>query len=113
MNYDIVFHVDLDEQKNLNIAITNIDNYFTAIEGKKAEVVLLVNGPAVNLIKKDVAPQGLSLLQSKGLSIRVCQNAINHFSLTKEILIDNITVVPAGIVELVRLQNEHFSYVKP
>ena len=113
MNYDIVFHVDLDEQKILKIAIANIDNYYKAIEEKKAEVVLLINGPAVNLIKKEVAPQELSLLQNKGLSIRVCQNAINNFSLTKEMLLDNIDVVPAGVVELVRLQNEHFSYVKP
>lgn len=113
MNYNVVFHIDLDDQKYLNVAISNIENYLLAIEGNKAEIVMLINGAAVNLIKKEVAPKELGLLQNKGLSIRVCQNAINHFSLTKEMLIDNITVVPAGVVELVRLQNEHFSYVKP
>ena len=48
MNYDIVFHVDLNDEAVLNIAISNIANYFTAIEGQKAEVVMLVNGPAEN-----------------------------------------------------------------
>ncbi len=82
MNYDIVFHVDLNDEAVLNIAISNITNYFTAIEGQKAEVVMLVNGPAVNLFKK-------------------------------ETLMDGVQVVPAGIVELARLQNERYTYIKP
>ena len=39
MNLDIVFHVDLNDSAVLNIAISNVSNYFTAIEGQKADVV--------------------------------------------------------------------------
>ncbi len=113
MNYDVVFHVDLDESKILDVAISNINNYFNAIEGKQANVILLINGPAVKLIKQENAPQDLIDLQEKGLSIRVCQNAINKFSFSKEMLLNGIEIVPAGIIELVRLQNEHYSYIKP
>ncbi len=113
MNYDIVFHVDLNDEAVLNIAISNIANYFTAIEGQKAEVVMLVNGPAVNLFKKETALPALKDLQGKGLQIRVCQNAMNKFSLPKEMLMDGVQVVPAGIVELARLQNERYTYIKP
>lgn len=113
MNYNIVFHVDLNDGGILNVAISNITNYFTAIEGQKAEVVLLVNGPAINLFKKEAVLPELYDLQKKGLQIRVCQNAVNKFSLSREMLMDGVEVVPAGIVELVRLQNEHFAYIKP
>ncbi len=113
MNYNVVFHVDLDDKNILNLAISNIVNYLNATEGKKAEIILLFNGASVNFLKKENTPQELIELQKKGLIIRACQNAINKFSLTKDMLMNEIEIVPAGIVELVRLQNEHFSYIKP
>lgn len=113
MNLDIVFHVDLNDSTVLNIAISNVANYYTAIEGQKADVVMLVNGPAVNLFKKEMVLPELKALQDKGLKIKLCQNALNKFSLTKKMLMDGVQVVPAGIVELVRLKNEQYTYVKP
>lgn len=113
MNLNIVFHVDLNDSAVLNIAISNVTNYYTAIEGQKADVVMLVNGPAVNLFKKEIALPELKNLQDKGLKIELCQNALNKFGLTKEMLMDGVQVVPAGIVELVRLKNEQYTYVKP
>ncbi len=38
---------------------------------------------------------------------------MNKFSLPKETLMDGVQVVPAGIVELARLQNERYTYIKP
>ena len=113
MNLDIVFHVDLNDSAVLNIAISNVSNYFTATEGQKSDVVMLVNGPAINLFKKETALPELKTLQDKGLQIKLCQNALNKFSLTKEMMLDGAQVVPAGIVELVRLKNEQYTYVKP
>ncbi len=113
MNYNTVFHVDLNDESVLNIAVSNISNYFAALEGKSAEIVLLVNGPAINWFTKEKVKAEFADLQKKGLKIRVCQNAMNKFSLNKEQLAEGAEVVPAGIVELVRLQNEHFAYIKP
>lgn len=113
MNLDIVFHVDLNDSAILGVAISNVMNYFTAIEGKKADVVMLVNGPAVNLFKKEIVLPELKTLQDKGLTIKLCQNALNKFSLTKEMVMEGVQIVPAGIVELVRLKNEHYTYIKP
>lgn len=113
MNLDIVFHVDLKDRAMLELAVSNVTNYYTAIEGQKADVVMLVNGPAVNFFQKDVVLPELKTLQDKGLKIRLCQNALNKFGLTKEMLMEGVQVVPAGIVELVRLKNEQYTYVKP
>lgn len=117
MNYNTVFHVDLNDEAVLNVAISNIANYYNVLEnaadGKNAEIVLLVNGPAINLFVKEKTKAELVDLQKRGLKIRACQNAVNKFSLSKEKLMDEIEIVPAGIVELVRLQNEHFAYIKP
>jgi len=78
-------------------------------------VVLLANGPAVQLFVKEETEltQKAQDLTKLGLSIHLCQNALNKFSITKENLHDDYLIVPAGILDLVELQNKNFSYIKP
>lgn len=113
MSYNVVFHVDLDDAKILMLALSNIHNFYNAPQSKGAEIVLLGNGPAVKLFSKGNVPEELAGLQAKGLSVRLCQNAINKFELTADLLEDGIAIVPAGIVELIDLQNKGFAYIKP
>ncbi len=113
MSYNVVFHVDLADEKILNLALSNIQNFYNAPQSQGAEVVLLANGPAVTLFKKECAPAALADVQAKGTKVRLCQNAINKFEVAQEMLADNISIVPAGIIELIDRQNEGFSYIKP
>ena len=113
MNYNVVFHLDLDDEKILMLALANIKNFYNAPQSKGAEVVLLVNGPAVLLFSKGNAPKELAEIQAKGTSIRLCQNALNKFELEPEHIEEGILIVPAGIIELIDLQNKGFSYIKP
>ena len=61
------------------------------------------------------APAGerLAGLMQKGLSVRLCRNALNSFGVSQDALLDGLDIVPAGIAELVRLQKEGFAYIKP
>jgi len=113
MNYNVVFHVDLDDEKILMLTLSNIHNFYNTPQSKGAEVVLLANGPAVKFFSKGNAPKELTELKAKGMSIRLCQNALNKFELSSEQLEEGLLIVPAGIVELIELQNKGFSYIKP
>ena len=113
MNYNVVFHVDLDDENILKLALANIHNFYNAPQSEGAEVVLLVNGPAVQMFSKGNAPEEVVEMQAKGASIRLCQNALRKFEISTEQLEDGINIVPAGIVELIELQNKGFSYIKP
>lgn len=113
MHNDIVFHFDNSEAE-LNIAISNIRNYFGALQGKEFTAVLVVNGPGIQLMGKDGAhAHPLQELHGMGLSIRVCNNAMNHFSLTSQWLNPVCQIVPAGILEIVDLQRAGYAYIKP
>ena len=57
--------------------------------------------------------QQINELLENGVVIAACQNALNAQKIIKEDLIDQITIVPAGVVELVIRQNEGFAYIKP
>lgn len=113
MHYDALFHFDNSEPE-LNIAISNIQNYRKALPDTDFTAVLLVNGPGIKLMGKD-SPQAQALqeLHEAGVSIRVCNNAMNKFGLTAEWLHPACTIIPAGIVEIVDLQRKGFAYVKP
>ena len=52
-------------------------------------------------------------LMDKGLKIRLCRNALNDNNLTEADLWPGVEVVPAGLVEIVRLQQNGFAYIKP
>ncbi len=121
MGLNVVFHVDLREKLNLNIALDNVTNYMnyleTVPEGKDAKLVLLANGPAVNLFvrseetsEQEKRAEGL---MQKGLQIHLCSNALRKFAIDPASLWAGCEPVPGGIPELVMLQNAGYSYIKP
>ena len=91
MFYDLLVHVDLPDESRFVMALGNINNYLAALNGEPCTVVLLATG----------------------VSFRVCANAMKKVPITKEDLLPCVEVVPAGVVEIVRLQREDFAYIKP
>jgi len=113
MNYDVVFHFDHDSQA-LEIAFSNIKNYYTFFAKHKPSVTLVVNGPGAKLlVKSGKYVEQLREISRLGATIKVCNNAVHHFEIDPEQLCPECIVVPAGVVEIVELQNKGFSYVKP
>ncbi|WP_446424435.1 DsrE family protein [Mailhella sp.] len=114
MYYDLLIHVDDNDPKRLNLAFNNYANYIAAVD-EEFHVVMVVNGPAVQLLKKENAEQaerGAKLMDS-GLAIRVCNNALKAFGVDPAELWEGVEIVPAAIVEIVKLQREGFAYLRP
>lgn len=121
MNYNLMIHVDLDDPRLLNIAFDNANNYLKFLhesqEPLEAEVVLLANGPAVKMFEKteenaEFEKRGADLM-ARGLSIRLCVNALKKFGVDHDRLWEGCRIIPGGVIEIVKLQNEGFSYLKP
>jgi uncharacterized protein len=51
-------------------------------------------------------------LQKAGVHLVACANSMRVAHLTVTDLVPNTTVVPSGIVEIVRKQEEGWSYIK-
>lgn len=115
MNYDLVLHMDSDDPRTLSLAFSNVTNYRSALQEEEPHIVLVANGPAVKRFTvddRDAARQG-DELSSQGLAIRLCANALRAFEVPRDRLWPCVSVVPAGLVELVRLQRAGYAYVKP
>lgn len=114
MLWNLLVHVDANESGVLDLALTNIENYLAALEGMPCAVTLLANAGAVKLFGRDChAAERVAGLAARGVVFALCANALRKNSLEKKDLLDACTVVPAGMVELVRLQNAGYAYVKP
>ncbi len=110
----VVFHLDLDEEKVLRIALTNMENLRAA--QPDARINLLVNGPAVKFFRKTGEDEFLtrvtSLIQSE-VTVFLCQNALRAFDIPEEDICPGCETVAAGVVALIKLQQQGCAYIKP
>ncbi len=116
MGCKVVFHLDWNDPDRMNMALNNILNLLKDPFGKDAQVCVLANGQAVRLFEKRSAlstDARIAELRDKGLRLLLCNNSLTGLHIGRDELIEGCEVVPAGIVELVRLQQDGFAYVKP
>ncbi|XPV76213.1 MAG: DsrE family protein [Desulfovibrio sp.] len=116
MNLDTLFHVDMADEAIQGLAYNNVLNYLAAIEDQPARIVMVFNGTAVQFLKDNEKPALQELAQqvlAKNVEIRACRNALQKFGVKPEELMEGITIIPAGILELVKLQRENLAYIKP
>lgn len=113
MQYDLLVHVDLSDSGRFAMALGNIANYLAALPQETFQVVLLANGAAAPFLCRasEHAPAIQHLREA--VSFRVCANALRKAGMQEQDVLPGVTIVPAGVVELVRLQREGFAYIKP
>lgn len=118
----LAIHVDRGDPAVMNMALGNAMNAVKLFGERKETVAveIVAYGPGLNMLREDTSPvkprlQSLrDLLPSVILS--ACNNTLRHMEETegkKITLIPGARIVPAGIVRLVELQEQGWSYVHP
>lgn len=114
----IVLHID-DKERWKNVK-SNLDNLIKAQHDKNLDlcVEVVANGNAVLNLKKDESvlsdvdiQRGFDLKPT--FSISACHNSMNRFGLNEEDIHPFINIVPAGILEIAKREEEGYSYIKP
>ncbi len=116
MNAKVVFHLDWDEEPRLIMALNNIENLLKDNAVENATVYLVANGVSVKLLRQERAAEyagRIKKLADTGVKFYVCNNSLRNLEIKPEELVDGCQVIPAGITELIRLQDEGCAYVKP
>lgn len=112
----VVFHLDMDQEARLVLALENIKNLFKEVPPQQCQVNVVANGKAVTLFRKDKVGErasDISELHKLGVRFKMCRNALAKNKIEKADLFEVCEIVPAGILELINLQQEGFAYVKP
>lgn len=111
--YDLALHVSKADG-SLAVALRNAINYSQALPDGGYHMVLVVNAAAVRQLAADNTEvrDALEKACAQGLSVRVCNNALREQGVRPESLFPQCEVVPAGVVEIVNLQQDGYSYIK-
>ncbi|WP_346930718.1 DsrE family protein [Clostridium sp.] len=114
----VLFHID--ELNKWDITIGNIKNVikFSKENEEDDEIEVVANGEAVFRFKgNDEANSKYSVkfeeLVKDGVKFVACNNALSKFYISKDEIFGFIEVVPAGVVEIVKKQEEGYAYIKP
>jgi uncharacterized protein len=113
-----VYHVH-DGTTHATHAMYNI--MFQLKGDPKSRIIVVANFEGIKAFTKDAKDMmGKSFsawvddLSVQGVEFRVCQQAMDYFKVTKDQMLDAVTVVPSGVGEIARLQSqEGFGYIRP
>ncbi len=122
VTHKIAVHVDHNNKKTMNIALNNIQNltkYYKS-KGDKVIVEVVAYGPGLHMLRADTSPvtdriETMSLA-IPNLKFSACGNTRRKMSKKsgKPVkLLSEAKVVPSGVVRLIELQEQGYSYIKP
>lgn len=113
--YDTILHLDSSDPAMLKLVLRNANNFLNALPKESFQLVIVANGGGAPLLsKKEKELHELAApILARGAKLKICANAMADHGLTKEDIWEECEIVPAGLVEIVRLQKNGFSYIKP
>jgi hypothetical protein len=118
----IVFHVDENDPKKMNITLNNAANLnkYYQDKGEEAQIEIVTYGPGLMMLharKSPVKGRIASFAQNfDNVSFKACANTMRKMrkKTGKEVpLLPQAEVVPSGVMHLVKRQEEGWSYIRP
>lgn len=108
--FNVVFHIDeLDKWPRV---MANVNNLIKGLD-EPYDIRIVANGAAVKgYLAAEYASKFVDLA-ALGVMLNICQNSMNGFEISASMLPNCITIVPAAVMTLARLQHQGFAYIKP
>jgi len=116
----VVYHINSNDDKLINAALGNIQNHVTAVGKDNIDLIVVMHGDGVDLLKKANKDPDLQAkiinLKNEHVAMKVCNVTLKKknidykndlFDVSKE------DIVPSGVAELARLESKGYVYVKP
>jgi len=118
----VALHVNFNDPERLNYVLNNAENLYQHYhqKGVKIEIRIIAHGPGLHMFRDDTSPvkERVSNLAAsqEGLSFYACSNTKERMEKAEGktlTIIDEATMVSSGIAELIELQLQGWSYIKP
>jgi len=111
----IVLQVSDDDPKKWNLALNNARNAQQDLGGpKNVDIEIVAYGPGINMLKMDaVTANRVSDAIKTGISIVACENTMGAQKIDKAEMNPSISYVPAGVIQLMRRQQQGWAYLRP
>src|SRR3954471_20208626 len=120
----VAIQVDQNDPQVMNLALNNATNVIEHFRGKneEVEVDIVTYGPGLHMLRDDTSPVKDRLKRLKELAFpgKIQFSACNNTQQGMEKaegkavpIVSDATIVPSGVVRLMELQEQGWSYVRP
>ena len=118
----VALHVNFNDPERLNYVLNNAENIYEHYrqKGMKIEIRIIAHGPGLHMFRDDTSPvrERVSKLAAsqEGLSFYACSNTKERMEKAEGktlVIMDEASMVPSGISELIELQLQGWNYIKP
>lgn len=112
-DYKVVFDMTSNDTLNQQSLIRQLGLIREYNPSSKLDVVIYGNG--LNMVVKNNTAQHAAvqkLLTDKNISFKVCAMTMKRYKVEKSGLLEGVQVVPDGIYEIVKRQQEGWGYIK-
>jgi intracellular sulfur oxidation DsrE/DsrF family protein len=123
-SHRVSIQVDQNDPQVMNLALNNATNVIEYYRGKNegVDVDIVTYGPGLHMLRDDTSPVKDRIKHLKELAFpgkiqfSACNNTKQNMEKTegKAVpIISDATIVPSGVVRLMELQEQGWSYVRP
>lgn len=111
----MVIQVSDNSPGKWNLALNNARNAQNALGGPdKVDVEIVVYGLGIGMLEMDsVVGNRVGNATDKGVRIVACQNTMRAKGLSKADMLSGIGYVPAGVIEIMKKQQQGYVYIRP
>ena len=116
----VVYHVNYFDVKRSIGAMRNAQNHINALGPGNHEIRFVLHGNGVELLRKVAqespdAANRIDSLRSQGVNFNICANTLKGRKIALEDLhfAEQADIVPSGVAEIGKLQQEGFVYLRP
>ena len=122
--HHVVFHVDQNDPDVMNQTLNNATNVIEYYRGKNedVDVDVVAYGPGLNMLRADTSPVQERIKRLKDMifpgKIQFSACDVTKAAMEKKeghaiSIVPEASVVPSGVVHLMELQEQGWSYVRP
>lgn len=121
-SHRLILQVNSSEPATMNLALnnaTNVADYYRGL-GEKVSIEIVTYGPGLHMLRDDTSPVKARIetlaLSTPEITFKACGNTRENMrkAENKDIpLIPQASLVKSGIVRVMELQEQGWSYVKP
>ena len=118
----LILQVNTNDPAMMNLALnnaTNVEQYYKSV-GEKVEIEIVTFGPGLHMLRDDTSPvkDRIKTIAEKmpAISFMACGNTRANMTKAeeKEIpLVPQATMVKSGVVRVMELQEQGWSYLRP
>jgi hypothetical protein len=79
-----------------------------------AEIAIDAFGPGIQMLKDDaVVASRVRDAMKDGTQVVACENSMGRFKLTREVMLEKISYVEAGVIDIIEKQHQGWSVIRP